>query len=181
MTCRERRGASLIEVVIVIGVSSVLLTAGVGTLHLLMRADRLGQSAAQNRAALSRLSRVFRQDVHAARDVSLTPADPDEPSRLELTIGEGETVAYAVEDHVIQRTARNEEEEDQQHRDTFRFPVRSTLNFEREESPDVVRLTIRQPVFSGDRKQASGTTIAQRTVRLEAVLGRDHRYEKAAE
>jgi prepilin-type N-terminal cleavage/methylation domain-containing protein len=61
-----RRGYTLIEMLVVITVSTVLLSVAVGVLHVLSRAERSGREHGNRATIVARLADQFRSDVHAA-------------------------------------------------------------------------------------------------------------------
>ncbi|MGH7202423.1 MAG: pilus assembly FimT family protein, partial [Planctomycetaceae bacterium] len=148
---RPRRGASLVEMVIVMGVASVMLTVGVGTIHLLLDADRSSSAAVASQMALSRCSERLRSDVHAAIAASVTAAENDAPAALTLTLPDDRTVRYEIDGHALKRTVSVGEAT--RGRDTFRFPPGSTLEFVFEEEANIVRLAVRRPTPRDDRNR----------------------------
>lgn len=73
-TCR--RGFTLIELVAVLGVSTVLFGVATGLLIMLMQADRGWREQVRGHATVARLADQFRRDVHAARRLKPLPAAP---------------------------------------------------------------------------------------------------------
>lgn len=65
----NRRGYSLIELLVVIGVSAALMALIVLLISTLLRLDRSGGALAAERDTAARLASLFRADVHAATAV----------------------------------------------------------------------------------------------------------------
>jgi type II secretory pathway component PulJ len=66
----QRRGYSLVEMVLVIGSLSIILSLCGMLLHTLLRLDRSGRESLTAASALNRLARQFRNDVRAADSAS---------------------------------------------------------------------------------------------------------------
>ena len=64
----RRKGVSLIEVLVTVTISSVVLVAGISLIHTMLGMDRTTRSSVNVGITASRLSRVFRQDVHQATE-----------------------------------------------------------------------------------------------------------------
>jgi hypothetical protein len=100
-----RRGASLVEVVVLIGAVTVIISLCGVFLHLLLRVDRAGRSAQGEASAVARLARQFRQDVRAANSGRVAVAKEGESGgTLELTLGDGVSISYANGDGRVLRT-----------------------------------------------------------------------------
>lgn len=92
----RRRGASLIELMLVIGGVTIVLGLCAGLLHALLRLDRSGRSAIHDTATVARLARRFRQDARAA-DAAKPREGKEVPAALEFTTADGPNVTYRVE------------------------------------------------------------------------------------
>src|SRR5580704_15506510 len=77
----NRRGFTMIELLVVISVISVILPLAGGTIVFLLRAQSQSAEALRDAMATTQLSHSLRSDVHAARSAS--SSSPDEVS-LEL-------------------------------------------------------------------------------------------------
>ncbi len=114
----QRRNAStLVEV---LGTLSVLLVLGVSAASILGSITQVGvrsNRATQSRASVERLARVFRQDIHRAREINAS----DTPLRLDLS-NDSMTVRYQWHEKLssIRRTAS--QGETQLSIDTFDLP-----------------------------------------------------------
>ncbi|MCC9657089.1 PulJ/GspJ family protein [Rhodopirellula halodulae] len=91
----KREGHSLVELLIVMSVLSSLITISIGWIHQSMKLSKQMQSRASHQNNLSRLSRMFREDVRFAADASI------QGNTLSLNSG---NVLYEAKDSLIQRT-----------------------------------------------------------------------------
>jgi type II secretory pathway pseudopilin PulG len=117
-TCR--RGATLIEVMVMITVISVVMTGAATTLVALLRLERQARSDQSELQTLANLAARWRTDVHAAIAAS---ADDD----CELTVTDGRTIRYSFAESRIAREVRLGETI--VHRDAFVLPSRAQVEF----------------------------------------------------
>jgi hypothetical protein len=172
------RGASLVELVVAMGVATVILTTGLATIHLLLSAERESVQSAFRTTTVNRLSRFFRDDVHAATGVTLQQGIPS-GGGLTLSMPNGSRIAYAFETQRLNRTVTMADGKLQH--EQFRLPIGSTCRFETISDPARVRLVVATPRRSPRSMTSSKTTDTNQTdmniVTLEAVPSRDHRFE----
>jgi hypothetical protein len=174
--------ASLIEVIVMMSVGMVMLGIAMTTIHLLLRAERHSTQAVWHNMTVTRLSRVLRDDVHAVRNASVKADDDNGPATLTLTFLDARRIVYTIEEHELKRVESVGETVER--RNSFFLPVGSSLQFEQLAGPpSVVRLVIqRAPLASGTAKQtkpSTGESPSRRTLTMESVIGRDHRFERA--
>ena len=93
----SRRGYLLVEMLVVIGVSSALAAVAVGLLASLVRVERVGRRHFDQTNALLRLSKQFRRDVAAAEQATFSDADVRRSSELLLRMSADITVTYRAE------------------------------------------------------------------------------------
>ena len=161
----RRRGVSLIELIVVLGIGAVMMGVCVTLLYAVLRTDGVGREHVRHSIVLARLADQFRRDVHAAKTV--TGVADGEQWKLELP--PGRTVTYRLEAGVL---ARSEQVDGTvQRRESFTLPSGTTASIEiqAEAEPTVVSLMI-VPVA-----EATGQP-AGRAVQIDAVLARDHRF-----
>lgn len=115
---RQRRGYTLIEMLVVMALLSVMVTVGTLTIALLMRSERAGGDALVAAQAGHRLSRQFRDDVHAARQATLNLETPGRPV-LSLLINGRTTVTWRRVEAGLRRTADGQTV----HTETYRVPA----------------------------------------------------------
>jgi Tfp pilus assembly protein FimT len=130
-----RRGKSLIEMVIIIGIMSIVLSMAATTLVALFRVERQIRSSESHRQTLDRLSGRLRADAHSAVAVKTDDG-------CQFSLPSGQTIEYAVALPEITREVRRDAEV--LHRDAFRLAPRSQAAFavEGESAGQLVRLSI---------------------------------------
>ena len=168
----DKLGFTLIELLIAIGLTFTMLSTAVFTIHLLLRAERTAGRTIEYTRSVSRLSRQFRSDVHAASRARFVPVGANEPNGVELVLP-NRLVLYAVSDNGLERI----ETEDGQicRRDQFGLEPLSEIKFALIGKPVRVRLVVRIPPSTRHRKNDhSGIN---RNVVIEPTVGRDLRFE----
>ena len=105
-----RRGFTLIEVAVVVSITSVLFALSATTIVALLKLERQFASDASLQRALGRLSDHLREDAHQA-----VTAQCERMCALEM--GEGTTVRYAFETPAVVREVRRGDTVE--HRDSF--------------------------------------------------------------
>lgn len=176
---RRRSGASIIEALVVIIVSSMMLSVGVALIHVLLRTERGVAKAVWYARGVSRAAEMWRNDVHAAQTAALVDPEHASDGRLELSLPEQKQVSYSVAGHALLRMVTQNGE--LRHRDKFYFRRGSSITLQIEEQPPLLRLVIYRPAAS-DRVGGADSATGERAVRssrIEALLGRDHRYALA--
>jgi prepilin-type N-terminal cleavage/methylation domain-containing protein len=119
MTSR-RRGFTLIEVLVMITLIGVALTAAVTTLVALLRIERQVRSDQTQHQSLISLASRWRADAHAA--VAASTSDD-----CEMTLSDGRTIRYSFEAPRIVREVRRAG--DVVHRDAFVISPRAEVAF----------------------------------------------------
>lgn len=169
------RGWTLIEMLVVLTVAAVMMGLGVTTIHLLLAAEHEAMKSVRYSASVTRLTRVFREDVHAARRVEIPPVDPGKPSLVVARMANNHQVRYELDAHVVTRIETGSD--DGASRDVFFFPPQSRLRCSREGDAGPIRLEI--DIAAGMKaRPKSAAPNPTRTVAIEAVPARDHRFEK---
>lgn len=172
-----RRGVSLIELVITMTVAGVVLMMGMGTLHLLIDTEDNFVHSLKRRQTVSQLAKAFRNDIHAARDVIWTqPQEESEAGQLTLKLAEDQQVRYTIEKHNLVRTETKNQETLQSAR--FRFSAGTEISFD-PEATDRVAVVIRGAPPSSHSSVPGDSGAPKRELRIQAVIARDHRFEKA--
>ena len=162
----RRRGMTLIEVLVVIGSSVVILGLIAGTIRTMARAEHATENHLVQGEVLAQLSESFRSHVHAARPAELIEQEQGEQLKLALV---GSEVEFRVQEHRVLRVVRSADGSLRQER--YSLPPGSTVRFEidRGHEPTTVTLVVA-------RHPAGAPTGTPRELRVEAVLGRDHRH-----
>ncbi len=116
---RRRRGTSLVEVMVVITLSGILISATGICLHGLYRVEQDVREATVRRSAIDRLSLQFRIDAHTASEARVLADGTDSKPKLEFSSLNGMTVTYYQQNHQIVRTLRRADAV--LHRDAYRI------------------------------------------------------------
>jgi hypothetical protein len=155
----KRRGVSLIELIVVIGVETMLLSLAVTTIATLIATERNGRRGLEQAAALDALRDEFR------RDVRLAAAFEQQPNVVKLTLHSGRRVEYAASDDGIAR--REHQGNTLTAQEYFRLPgFTMSLEATGEQSPRVLRLKLSPPQPADEKAPPALPAI-------EAVLGGD--------
>jgi prepilin-type N-terminal cleavage/methylation domain-containing protein len=188
-----RRAFGLIEMLVAISVGAVLMGIAVSLLIVLLGAEQSGRVHAERSESLRRLADQFRRDVHAAVDVadlgeageargtvpfsltresgqSLTRKSgqsPEDRHECRLALADGGSVRYTISADGISRVEQVGSKDVR--RESYALPEGSTaaIVVDRTTSPWTLSLTI----VPNDASLGSGHEI-----RIDAVLGRDHRF-----
>lgn len=160
------RGFTLIEMVVVISVGSMVMGMAATTLALLMRAEGEGAESASVSVATTRLARSFRDDVRGAASAVV-----DAPKMIRLTQNDALSIQYEAEQALVRRTLR--QGDSVTHRDEFHL-LQGEVRFEltHDGQGAVLMHTNRPDSTTDDLNEARPV----RSLRIEAVLGRNHRY-----
>lgn len=151
----RRRGASLIELMVIMSSLSVVLGLCAVLLHGLLKLDRSGRAAVDDTTTLARLARRFRQDVRAAEK-----ARPETPTKLVLTGDDGGSVTYHLVGARLLREDRRGET--LRAREGYNLGRLGPLSFDAADG--LVRLRL---------ARSGGTGLARPPVGVDAVLGKD--------
>ena len=166
----SRRGLSLIEMVAAIGVISILAGMSITLIHSLLRVERTERVSLVQQNTLARLSREFRQDVRAA-EATEPAGDVAQPlTSIVLKSSADEAIEYRIQDDSIVRTWRRGEKVERVETFKLRSGASAHLMVSEKPSQPVVSLLI-------DRKMGKRGAGDSREFRVDARLGRDHRFE----
>lgn len=169
---RTRAGFTLIEMVLVIGATSIILGLCAGTLHALLGVHRSSREHLADATTVGRLALQFRRDARAATGAKVIGDAGPAAKGLELTLPDGETIAYRADEGGLIRAESRPDEDGR--RDQFFLPRRGATGFEvaddRGASLAVLILT----------RPAGGTRIGEhiRDLRIEGHVGRDEQLRK---
>lgn len=155
-----RRGVSIIEIVVCLGVGSIMLGTCIALLHVVLNSDRQAANVARYNQSLARLSDVLRRDVHAALRADFVSGGGKSDSRLVLELpaaavtyeidrsalirveqagapqtdaGKSTTETTAAEKSVAGNDAAAKGASKVRHRDRYHFPPGSSIAFDRDE------------------------------------------------
>jgi len=138
----NRRGTSLIEVIIALSIGVSVLSSATLLLHRMFFQQQIATADANFHIATGNLAHRFRSDVHACLKCTVT----DDGNGLELSGASG-TTTYRVEPehpHVVRRESQHE---NGPQTDSFSLVASSAASFETEsfENGAVARLLLRLP------------------------------------
>ncbi len=177
---RERRGFTLMEVLTVIATTSVVMSAGVWTLHKLMRTELGGRQRLVNAVAFSRLSQQFRSDVHAADHASVGNQMDDAAERISLRLAEGRTVTYRQVEEVV---LREESQAGQSLRqEEYRLQPGASIKFDvqNRQGKDWVLMSLRSTAAADRAADQQQAIVGDHPLRVEAWLNKDHRFAEVS-
>jgi prepilin-type N-terminal cleavage/methylation domain-containing protein len=165
----RRRGFTLIEMLVVLAVSSVLLGITAVTLHGLLINQNSGRERLQSCRNINRLAEQFRNDAHARQEISaggkegiveMAPASAD-----------GITISWQCFADRIERTERKGEKVIS--RETYMLPPATEAALQLQSQPDAsVACILILP------KQEAGGLLRAPAMRIETVVGLDSRLAK---
>jgi len=170
---KSRRGASLIELLMVMSAGTVVLTMSTGLIHQVMHAQSRARAFADVERTSLRLANAFRRDVHEATSAELAEADGGDRVFLRLTLPDNQTIEYGRREANIVRVLL--EGSRGVAREEFAFPAGIELAIRREEARLIV-LTIQsrpgEMPGEGDRSEASLFAVPV-NLQVQAVLKRE--------
>ncbi|MBW3539488.1 MAG: hypothetical protein KY476_04390 [Planctomycetes bacterium] len=170
----DRRGKTLIEMMVVVGLAATLTATAARLLFPLLQSER--DSRQRMTAALSglQLARQVRQDVRAAATVGLIAGDGRGTS-LVLNLPSSRTVIYGMDGENLIRTVLSADGIEHRERYRLRTPQGATFDFDSETRLVAIEFAVPQ-----NGKDSSDTSGPGWVFRIEAVLGRDHRFQEAS-
>lgn len=177
---KARRGASLIELLVVMAMISTILLMTGPLFHRLFLADQLSARAALIEITTARLSVQFRQDVHASQTATrMVDAASGQPS-LELRSESSPLIVYVSEAGQLRRSVMGDEGPTSG--ETYRLPgcrvefLAPENAMADDKAPvgnrDLVTLIIERPHSPLSRSNAPTRS---RALTLDAEIGRDRR------
>ncbi len=178
---KRRRGVSLVEVIIVVGASTMVLTVGMGLMHKLLRSERSAAESLIHANSHARMSLQFREDAHAATGASVE-GEPGAEQTLRLTSDEGTAISYAQRDRFLIR-AESRADGDARY-EQYRLPRDVRVQFAvNENGPLTVAELVWARTSDADPAINAPAALAVRRrldpLRIEAVVGKDRRFEEA--
>lgn len=167
----RRRGWTLIEMLVTVSVMASITGIAVKLLTTLLRSERNGIEHVTRLTTVSRLSRQFRTDVHAATELQVSADNPQQPL-LQITSEDRRQIQYEIQPQGLLRT---EQRPDQPVtvKDLLRLKNTRFRVVESPVPPRLLTLIIETPdTFAVDAKQPAGDS---RELRIDAIVGRDYR------
>ena len=167
-----RSGFTLIEMVLVIGATSIILGLCAGTLHALLAVHRSGREHLADATTVGRLALQFRRDARAATGAKAIGGGGGAAKGLDFTLPEGESIAYRADKDGPIRTTRKSDKAGRHER--FFLPRRAAPGFEvaDDRGTTLAVLILTRP--------KGGIRIGEhiRGLRIEGHVGRDDRLRK---
>jgi type II secretory pathway pseudopilin PulG len=161
-----RRGYTLIEMMAVMAGVTALIGLGVATINSLFLIERNTRQATEDGLALERLADGFRDDLHAAvRPAGTDPEKPGAVPSLGVDLPGGERVEYRTDGPALFITRKRPEGEPRLERLILPSLGTPRLSWEEQDGRRFGRLS-----FSKSESAPDGGEL-----RVEALLGRDHR------
>ncbi len=134
----NRRGFTLVEMIVTISTASVLLTLATGVVHRMMRFESMSRQRASVHRTAVRLSHDFRHDVHQAEGFEVSDS-PDQPPTIRLMLPDGGDATYQV---AGQRVLREQQLDDERvAREIYDFPADYQVMFS-QSTPRLAGLTV---------------------------------------
>jgi type II secretory pathway component PulJ len=160
---------TLIEMVVYISCFSVVMGLTVGVVGALIKVERANRNASTESSTLARVMLQFRRDVHAATAFSPPAVSGKTRTTIELKLPHGQKVTYRLQDAalVVIRDRPNEG-----HREE-RVPLTAFANARFGDAEQEGRTILSIEV---DRKPVATKAANALSLRVEAVVGRDHRF-----
>ena len=176
----SRRGYSLTELLVVMSMTSVVFTVGVGMVHRVLHQQKFaGRDNAMHRVA-ERLATKLREDVHRATAAELIESDDQGERSLELNLPGQRIVTYTVRDNLLERVSTGVNVAS--HRDAFQFPDNYRLQFADRPSERVAFTAFAipqdylEPASDESRPDGIERNVRRAVMHVEAAVGRDHRF-----
>lgn len=166
----NRRGVSLVEMMVVIAVTTVITTLGATLIATLMRSEGDGARSLARSTNLARLARDFRRDVRASSDAQFVSAEPEQPPEMVLQLAADATVVYRLQDDAVVRLERRDGENVAL--ETYPLPE-GERRFDQADDDRLLALVYRRPAAI---RSAGGSRIPHHDFHIEAALGRDLRF-----
>lgn len=169
----NRAGKSLIELTVVIGLLSVVLSLATRTIAFLMRADASGRKAVVSGTNFARLADRFRRDAHAATKAELVDGDNNAAQRLRLTQADGRAIEYRPEVGRVRVIVFRGKQ--RLSREVYRLNGGVT-RFELSGNKQTLVSLLYET--GGDASPRPGAGRRRKTLRVDAVRGKDHRFSQ---
>jgi prepilin-type N-terminal cleavage/methylation domain-containing protein len=103
----KRRGYTILELLIVVGLLSLLIAGATVLLSTVVRHFARQSSGYQEVRVADRLAASLRRDVRSASDVNIAASGNAEQGKLLLMGASGQTIEYTVADRGVERIAQS--------------------------------------------------------------------------
>jgi len=160
---RRARGITLVELLVVLTLVSMIISAVATCLHSMYRADRRTRESMAARSTLDRLSLQFRADAHGAVDAEVKDQALEGTPTIAFSCPTGETIEYRFEGTRVQRIVRKDGQD--VHRDAFRLPRRIRVEWQAPVEDEPLVSMVVHYVSESDIDEAT------RQQRIDAAVG----------
>lgn len=164
----SRRGVSLAEMVIVIGVFAVFLSAALTMLHTVLRAESRVRETVAGQGSLLRISRLFREDLVTAASLKEPPLAGKVRVGIVTAVSGGQHVQWESRGNTVIRRVLQDQREVQ--RDIFRVGGRSDFLVESGSQVFVTLNVYREQATYRNKTTATGN--AKLLMSFTAAVGR---------
>jgi hypothetical protein len=173
-------GISLVEVVVAMGIATILLGISMTTMHTVMRAERETSKAAWLGTSLHRFSRLIRSDIHAGTGLEFLEGSTLNSPELTIKKTGDEMVKYQIQGHRIFRVViRNSQ---RVHQDSFILPEGSHAYFFERKHLNQAGISIDEPPQMSKGSQQSGASArknenkpSSKEFEIVSTIGHDYR------
>ncbi|MCH9654077.1 MAG: hypothetical protein K0U86_11590 [Planctomycetes bacterium] len=173
-------GISLVEVVVAMGIATILLGISMTTMHTVMRAERETSKAAWLGSSFHRFSRLIRSDIHAATSLEFLEGSTQSSPELTIKKTDAEIVKYRIEGHRIFRVVTRNEQ--QVHQDGFFLPEGSHAYFFERKRLNQAGIAIDEPLHAKNSLKQGRTAVknselksSHRELEIISTIGHDYR------
>jgi hypothetical protein len=173
---KTRRGASMIELLLIMSACTVVLTLTGVLLHRAMRIQMQSRAHVNAERTALRLSEQFRSDVHQARAVA-SDFGKNDKLFLHLDLADGRVAEYSRASGTLLR--RESGGDRPTRREEFSFPGADAATIEHKNAPQRLALTIfLKPTeqLLADGKTLTSANFVPMSLCAEAAVGRDLRF-----
>lgn len=161
-------GVSLVEVVVAMGIATVLMGISMTTMHTVLRAERETSKATWLGSSFHRFSRLIRSDIHAATSLNFQNGSAENSPELTIRKVDDEVVKYRIEGHRIFRVVTRQDQ--RVHQDTFHLPEGSHAYFFQQARLNQAGIAIDQPHQLSALKPSSAVKNAVKNNDQQALM-----------
>lgn len=173
-------GVSLVEVVVAMGIATILMGISMTTMHTVLRAERETSKAAWLGSSFQRFSHLIRSDIHAATSLKFLEGSTLNSPELTIRKPGEEVVKYRIKGNRIFRVVTRNDQ--QIHQDGFYLPEGSHAHFFQRKRLNQAGISIDEPLQVNNAPQRGGTAtnnINHKTLIKElsiiSTIGHDYR------
>lgn len=176
---KQRRGVSLVELILTLSACTVILTMSAGLIHRALHAQSKARLFFDTERSTHRLGESFRRDIHAAQSAAVAGDGDDGAALLRLELPGEQAIEYWQETGRVERLWLVEGEV--RAREAFTFSAETRFQVERE-SPRLIALSVIPfTANAGPENRPLPSYTVPVSVRVEAVLGRNASLANAPE